>query len=80
MIRVVSVGDEQYHFISATFFARLGPEGQQCEYYLAQEMVSLLEDVLMKLMDGDRETMRAFCGALYVDFYKAFPLGVLDSV
>lgn len=80
MIRVVPVGDEEYRFISATFFARLGPEGQQREYYLSQEMVSLLEDVLMKLMNGDRELMRAFCGALYVEFQKAFPLGVLDCV
>lgn len=80
MIRVVPVGDEQYRFISATFFATLGLEGQQREYYLSKEMVPLLEDVLMKLMDGEKDVMRAFCGALYVEFSKAFPLGVLDSV
>jgi len=80
MIHVEPVGDEHYRFISATFFARLGPEGQQREYYLSKEMVSLLEGVLMKLMNGDRDTMRAFCGALYVEFHKVFPLGMLDCV
>lgn len=80
MICVVPVGDEQYRFISATFFAMLAPGSQMRECYLSKEMVLLLEDVLMKLMNGDRDTMRAFCGALYVEFSKVFPLGVLDCV
>lgn len=80
MIRVVPVGDEEYRFISATFFAMLAPGSQMRECYLSKEMVLLLEDVLMKLMNGDRDTMRAFCGTLYVEFHKVFPLGVLDCV
>ena len=77
---VVPVRDREYLLVLCTFFATIGPGGQQREYYLSQEMCKVLEEALTTLMNGDREMLREVCTALFVEFQKEFPWWTLDCV
>ena len=80
MVSVVPVRERDYLLVQCTFFATIGPGGQQREYYLSQEMCKVLEEALTTLMNGDRETLRQVCAALFVEFQKVFPRWTLDCV
>ena len=80
MVSVVPVRDEKYLLVLCTFFATIGPGGQQREYYLSQEMCKVLEEALTTLMNGDREMLRQVCTTLFVEFQKEFPRWTLDCL
>jgi hypothetical protein len=71
MIRVTEVREKRLSILS-TYIATLSAAGPR-EYYLAQETEHLLEEVLAQLMEGNRESTRAFCCALYVEFDRELP-------
>jgi hypothetical protein len=78
MIRVTEVREKRLSILS-TYVATLSPVGPR-EYYLAQETERLLEAVLTRLMEGDRESTRAFYCALYLEFLRELPFGRLHEV
>ena len=80
MVSVVPVHEKDYLLVLCTFFATIGPGGQQREYYLSQEMCKVLEEALTTLMNGDREMLRQVCTALFVEFQKVFSRWTLDCV
>ena len=80
MVSVVPVRERDYLLVLCTFFATIGPGGQQHEYYLSQEMCKVLEEALTTLMNGDREMLRQVCTALFVEFQNVFPRWTLDCL
>ena len=81
MIRVVQVREEADRLlILSTYYATLGQQSQKQHYYLSHETERVLEEALSKLMNRERETMRAFCYALQSEFTREFPSGLLHAI
>lgn len=81
MIRVVQVREAVDNFlVLATYFATLTPRSQEQQYYLSVDIEWLLEETLLKLASGDREIMRVVGCALYREFRRAFPIGILHEI
>jgi hypothetical protein len=81
MIRVVQVLEAfDYFLVLSTYFATQSPRSQEQQYYLSVDIEWLLEETLLKLASGDRETMRVMGCALYHEFRREFPTGVLHAI